>query len=292
LTDQARLIEQKLEAVRQDAIKILLAQGMTETLPPGAAGTTPGGAGTVPPGEPGSRRDRYMQLLTEYHDALAAYIQHRKDVAAHAQQYHQQAQDQQALNTPIDVPTPKLLKLRAQDACYQLQARERMLVVDEMQMRDLLNALVTERGQLAPQAFMNQWLSGQSRAMSLMQGAHDFEDGVIQKQALSSNELHDQVHLAFDSGDFVGSQKVYDEVERRHALIQEEVQRAGSHMSLAREFILKLGLLNPQAPAAGGSSDSGDSSNGSFANADAELDREYQHVQQLYAELQSSRPTR
>jgi hypothetical protein len=292
LTDEARLIEQRLDIVRQDALKILLAQGMTETLPPGEAGVTPGGAGADQPGGTGSRRDRYMQLLNEYHAALAAYIQHRKDVAAHAQQYHQQAQDQQALASPIDVPTPKLLKLRAQDACYQLQARERMLVVDEMQMRDLLSALVTERGQMAPQAFMNQWLGGQSHAITLMQAAHDFEDGVIQKQAVCSNQLHDQVHLAFDSGDFVGSQKVYDEVERRHALIQEEVQRAGTHMSLAREFILKLSLLNPQAPAAGGSSDSGDSSNGSFANADAELDREYQHVQELYAELQSSRPTR
>jgi len=279
LTEESILLEQQTNFLRQAALKIYLADTVTETNQAEHPASNP--------------RERYLELLTEYQQALAAYTQHRKDVQAHANQFHQQAQDQKILDAPIEVTMPKVLKLRAQDACYQLQVQERMLAQSEFQLRNMVNALASARGQMAPDDYMRQLGIGQNNAVSLLQAARSFEDGVMTKQTVGSQSLNSQVHLAFDTGDFVGSQKVYDEVERRHALIQQEVERAGAHMSLARTFMLKLSLLN--ANASGSSSASAETGSGdgdSFADADAQLDKEFQHVQELYSELQSARPTR
>lgn len=60
------------------------------------------------------------------------------------------------------------------------------------------------------------------------------------------------------------------------------------HANVARAFLAKLGVLNAEQISVSGASLS--PAPGSFADADAALDAEYNRVQQLYAEVQGANP--
>jgi hypothetical protein len=65
------------------------------------------------------------------------------------------------------------------------------------------------------------------------------------------------------------------------------MQRAAMHTNIAQQFLQRLSLLNPNQ------SSDGNLSNGNFdsiPDADNELAAEYQHVQQLYSQLQAAKP--
>lgn len=228
----------------------------------------------------------YSDILTQYHDALAAYMAHRKAVQEHISQFHQQSKMQQAIDVSINVPVLKPLTVQAQDECAALQAQEKQLQQMELNLKQMIDVLITERGQVPPATYSSNLMTAQAVANSQRNAAANFETTLVAKQDKTNQELHDKIHLAEDAGDFVESQKVFAEANRREAIVQEETERAQMHMGLADAFMAKLQLLGSQAP----STTSSGADENSFANSDAELDAEYQRVQQLYSLLQAAGP--
>jgi hypothetical protein len=228
--------------------------------------------------------ESYRQLLTAYHDALNAYMQHRMEVQQHASQFHQTAQLDKMIDTPIQVKPFTPLKVQAVDQCALLQLREKQLTALELQLRDAIQSLLNQRGQLTPDQLQTQALSLQSGAIEDQNAAIAFDKEVNQKEITASKQIQETVHAALNNGDYVQSTQVYGEEQRRNALIQGELQRAQMHINIARAFTGKLGLLSAQQTENTGQAPV------NFADADIELAAEYQKVQQLYGQLQRVRP--
>jgi myosin heavy subunit len=226
----------------------------------------------------------YSEILSAYHDALNAYLQHRQEVQQHAAQFHQIAQAENVIDVPIQVKPFKPLRVESVDECALLQLQEKQLTQLEFQLRGAIQALIAQKGQTAPEQMQTQTLNLQSTVIEDQNAALAFERSVVKKQNLTNRQVQDQVHAAVNAGDYVQSQQVYSESQRRTALVNGEMQRAAMHINLARAFMGKLSLVT-----AAQSATDGQPANVNFADADAQLAAEYAHVQELYGELQKAR---
>lgn len=253
-------------------------------------------SGSVSENEPSQydQLKRYSELLAAYHQALHNYLQHRQEVQQHATEFHQQVQDNKILDSPLVVPAFKALKMQAQDACMQMNIQERQLVFGEMQLRDAIETLTAQRQHLLPADFDKQWAAAVRMAASLRSANQTFEATLGDKQASTSSTLDNQVHLAFISGDYVEAQQTFSNVNQHSAIISQEVQRAAMHHSIVRQFIMRLTALDPNQPAASqsGCSDNFAADPDAIPDADNELATEYQHVEDLYSEVQKAQPKR
>ncbi|HEY9772871.1 MAG TPA: hypothetical protein V6C81_03570 [Planktothrix sp.] len=251
-------------------------------------------SGSVSDNEPShyDQMKRYSELLSQYHQALNAYMQHRQEMAQHAAQFHQSAQEQKFLGSPVTVTMFKPLKVQAQDACMQAQVQERGLIFQELQLRDAIEYLLTQRGNLTATVYATKWQAAANMAIADHAAAQSFENAIAGKQSSTGSSLSDQVHMAFDSGDFVEAQQTFSNVNQRSSMIQQEVQRVQAHSALAQQFLMRVKLLNPDQPAPGcGCANNNFATNpDAIPDADAQLAVEYQHVQDLYKQVQAAQP--
>lgn len=237
---------------------------------------------------------QYQKILQQYHDALQQYLKHRREVQQHVTQFHHDAQADKILSAPLAVsPYTKVKNLQPQDACMMLQAMEQQLIVYEMQLQKIVNFLINgqQTGQVGPQ-FSAQLIAGKELVENDQAAVIKFHESLVAKGETTRQQLHDQTHMAFLTGDYVESQQAFAAVERREALVAEELQRLQTHADLANAFQIKLELLGaPQkdeAQPAAVNPDNPDSL--SFPAADQLLQQEYSRVQDLYRQLREARP--
>lgn len=162
--------------------------------------------GGVAPGRPQQYKS-YSDLLLAYHEALAAYLQHRAAVKQHAAQFHQQAQMQKVIDSPIELTAYVPLKIAVEDQCGLLQLQEKKLTLMEYQLRDAVEALVAEQGRLTAAAFQSRIAAVRALALADEQASDRFEAGVQDKSTAATSQLHDKIHQAYDCGDYVFCRK-------------------------------------------------------------------------------------
>jgi hypothetical protein len=153
----------------------------------------------------------------------------------------------------------------------------------ESSLSSAIETLVDNRKQMTPASLQQQLLALQPQVEREQALAAEFEAGVQNKHVLANKELQSSIHLAMDSGDAVENSKLFREENRRNNLMQQEVERAQAHSSIAHALAGKLNLLTGTMTA------SGSAQNESFVGDDASLAAEYAHVQQLYSELNAAR---
>lgn len=235
----------------------------------------------------------YTDLVAKYHAALEAYLQHRKEVQAHAAAFHEAAQQQnsQSNNQPmmIAVPTFAPLAVRTQDACEAMQQAEAGLHAQEEELNQAIQLMMNNRKTLSAAQYSALWSQSQQRAAALQSGASGFDQSVVAKQQAISNNMHVKMQEAMRDGDYVLSQQVYGDEQRSSMLIHEEVKRATKHSQLAMLFLNQLQSLSPYGQSsAAGSAYSGNPNQ--FADDDRMLAAEYEQVQSLYKQVQEASP--
>jgi hypothetical protein len=232
---------------------------------------------------------QYEQLLNSYHDALNAYLQHRLELQQHVNAFHESNDVEKALNTPVQIAPFKPLAGAVQAQCEGMQLAEKQLTTLEMQLRDLMEYLISQRSATPSPDYTARMNMAQSLVNQHREVLMAFENGLMNKQNLSRNQMHDQIHLAVDAGDYVQSQKIFSAVEQSNQLVHNEAQRAQIHAGLGRLFREKLKILSDsgQLPDQAQATASVDI----IPDADVQLEKEYARVQQLYEELQHSHPT-
>jgi hypothetical protein len=229
----------------------------------------------------------YNELMASYHVALNEYLQHRQEVRQHAAEFHAAAQDSNnSSSAPIGVPAVRELRVQAQDACEALQQAELQLHESEEHLFALVKTMVNDRKFMTAQQYMSGWNTAQQEALFLRRLAGQFDQGVLSKQLSIKDLMHGKMQEAMTDGDYVETQKVYREQQRKSALLHYEVGQATAHSRFAMQLIEQLQALSPFAPQGNSAGAAPDQ----FAVDDESLEREFEHVQELYKQVQQAAP--
>lgn len=236
----------------------------------------------------------YADLVAKYHAALEAYLQHRKEVQAHAAAFHEAAQQQnsQSNNQPMMIVVPAFapLAVRTQDACEAMQQAEAVLHGQEEELNQAIEMMMNNRKTLSAAQYAALWTQSQQRAAALQSGASGFDQSVVAKQQAISSNMHGKMQEAMRDGDYVLSQQVYGDEQRSSMLIHEEVKRATKHSQLAMIFLNQLQSLSPYSQQSGGSGSANSGNPNQFVDDDRMLASEYEQVQALYKQVQAASP--
>jgi hypothetical protein len=227
----------------------------------------------------------YAELVAKYHASLAAYLQHRKDVQAHAAAFHAQAQQQNSQPISLEMPPAAPLELQAQYACVVMQSAEAGLRGEEESLNQAIQMMMNNRKALSSAQYAALWTQSEQRAAALQSGASNFDQSVAAKQQTIQGNLHGKMQEAMRDGDYVLSQKVYEDEQRASFLVHMEAKRANKHSQLAMQFLNQLQTLSPYQ--------SQSASNGNpdqFIEDDKTLAAEFDEVQALYQQVQEAAP--
>jgi len=242
-------------------------------------------------GEVSSQRDqglRYQQLLNQYHDALNAYLQHRLQLQQHVNDFHQSNDLEKTLETPVSLVPFKALKQAASMQCLYMQVAEKNLATLEEQLNVVINYLISKR---TPTPTPDYTLK-LNMAMGLIdqhrQFMTEFDNDLMGKHNAARDQMNSQVHLAVDEGDYVQSQQVFQQVQTRNNIVQQEAERGQQHAMLGKLFHDKLEILAHPQEAAQQSANAGTMD--MIPDADVQLEKEYALVQQLYKDVQAAHP--
>lgn len=239
----------------------------------------------------------YADLVSKYHAALAAYLQHRKEVQAHAAAFHeaaqqqqQQQQDSQPNSQPatIEVPSFTALPVRTQDACDAMQEAEASLHSQEERLNQAIQVMMNNRKTLSAVQYAGLWTQSEQQATSLQSSASAFDQSVVAKQQTITDNLHGKMQEAMRDGDYVLSHQVYGDEQRSSMLIHEEVKRATKHSQLSMQILNQLQSLSPYASSSSSGSNPGYPNQ--FVEDDKSLATEYAQVQSLYQQVQEASP--
>lgn len=233
----------------------------------------------------------YTELMGRYREALAAYLQHRQSVQQHAAAFHQAAQSNNNSNNPppiITVPSLTPLAVKTQDACDALQQAEGELHLTEMQLSQAIQMMTANRKTMTGAQYAALWDLTEQKANSLQDGASAFDRNVVVKEGTNRDSMHTKMQEAMRDGDYVESQKVFGEQQRKSALLHEEVRRGTKHSQLAMQFLMQLQSLSPYAQKSNSSAASGNPDQ--FTQDDQMLAAEFAKVQELYKEVQAAEP--
>lgn len=237
----------------------------------------------------------YADLVSKYHAALAAYLQHRKEVQAHAAAFHEAAQQQQQQGSQpnsqpatIEVPSFTALPVRTQDACDAMQEAEASLHSQEESLNQAIQMMMNNRKTLSAVQYAGLWTQSEQQATSLQSGASAFDQSVVAKQQTITDNLHGKMQEAMRDGDYVLSHQVYGDEQRSSMLIHEEVKRATKHSQLSMQILNQLQSLSPYAGSSSSGSNPGNPNQ--FVEDDKSLAAEYAQVQALYQRVQEASP--
>lgn len=233
----------------------------------------------------------YADLVSKYHAALAAYLQHRKEVQAHAAAFHEAAQQQnsQSNSQPvmIEVPSFTALPVRTQDACDAMQEAESILHSQEEELNQAIQVMMNNRKTLSAAQYAALWTQSEQRASSLQSRASAFDQSVVAKQQTITDNLHGKMQEAMRDGDYVLSHQVYGDEQRSSMLIHEEVKRATKHSQLSMQILNQLQTLSPYASSTSGANPGNPNQ---FIEDDKSLATEFAQVQALYQEVEAASP--
>lgn len=230
----------------------------------------------------------YNSLMERYRAALNEYLRHRQEVREHAARFHAAAQDSNQSSAPLEVPEIKTLRLKVQDACAILQQSEKLLHQTELTLFGLIQNLINNRKAMTPMQFMIGWNSAEQQALYLRRSAGVFDQGVLAKQVTIRDLMHGKMGQAMRDGDYVETQKIYDDENRTSGILHYEVTQATLHSRLAMQFLEQLQAISPNAPPGSPSTQGGSADQ--FAVDNKTLEKEFEQVQELYKQVQDAKP--
>ncbi len=252
--------------------------------------------------------ENFQKLFQNYQDARRQYLQHKLLYDEHVATFHNQAQQQnvqmiepQSQNTSAVLVAPQVTRLRvkAQDACNNLQQEEFALSNAEAHLAATVNYLASIKGKSPSDVYFQVWTTAQTSGSSLQRQVVDFGRDVLSKQQTSVEQLHDLTQAAQTNGDFVQSRDLYMEVQRSAALNNEETKRAHMHTMFAAAALGTINSLSPlnTAPPSPPSNSGGPLvqnyqviTNDEIQRESKALEREYDNLQSQYAEMERANP--
>ena len=257
--------------------------------------------------------ENFQSLFLSYQDARRQYLQHKMMYDEHVAAYHNQVQQQnqqqqggmqqlgglqqqQPAAGVLVPPQLKRLRLKAEDACANLQQMELALTTAEAGLAATVNYLASIKGKTPAETYFQIWTSTQARGGSVQRQVVDFGRDVLSKEQTSVDQLHDLTQAAQRNGDFVQSRQIYMELQRNTALNNEETKRAHLHTMFAANALGVINSLSPlnisAAPAASSSATAPEQliTNDQIQRESSALDNEYEKLQQQYAQVEKANP--
>ncbi|HEY9715479.1 MAG TPA: hypothetical protein V6C72_18540 [Chroococcales cyanobacterium] len=249
--------------------------------------------------------DEYQTLLTRYREALDRYMQHRRQVEAHAVQYHDtvqqpdsSSQDGQQNKGPSPVAMAlsefRPIQWDVADACMNLQASEEQLHSVEMQLFNEIQIMTKLRSKMPPAQYAAQWNRAHEVAYSHQENCMSFDANVMTKNNQVKSTLQDVQHRAMLDGDQRELSTAYSSTQRKTAMLHQQLKQADMHSKLAALFMDQLRAIDPSMPLMPASTPANEGTSSQIMPANISdpipLDQEFQEVQDLYRQIQEARP--